>query len=339
MFGMRAATHNTHRLATFCILILSLTMLLSACGAQQPKTYRVGILSGLEFTAPITDAFKDGMTELGYVEGQNIVYDVQTSSIDIENYQHILQGFVASDVDLILAFPTEASIEAKALTAATGIPVVFSFAAIEGMGLIASISEPGENITGVRLPAPELAVKRFEVMRQIVPQAERILVPYLADYPNVPPQLEALHQVAAAAGVELVEMPVASPPALDAALAQLATADDPGVDAVLQLVEPVAVTPAFYVVLARFAAEYNLPMGGAIMAVDGYESLFGINARFSDIGQHAAALADKIFHDIPAGTIPVISPDSFFQFNYREAQRLGLTVSEGLLSEANEIIR
>jgi putative ABC transport system substrate-binding protein len=198
----------------------------------------VGVLIGLEFTTPILDGLKAGMGELGYVEGENIVYEVQVTNFDIPTYQAVLQKFVDDKVDLIVVTPTEASIEAKAIAEGTGIPVVFTFALAEGTGLIESVHEPGGNITGVRYPGIDITVKRYEMMRQLVPNATRFWLPYQKGYPIVLPQLEALKPLAEADGVTLVEFPADSGADLQAELEKLAALDDPGVDAIFFLVEP-----------------------------------------------------------------------------------------------------
>ena len=318
---------------------LLIVLLVSGCGAEQPKVYRVGVLSGLNFVADITDGFKAKMTELGYVEGQNIVYDVQKTDFDMAAYKRILQKFVADKVDLIVVFPTEATMEAKVATQGTDIPVVFTFALIEGMGIVDSIREPGGNITGVRYPGPDVALKRFEIMRQLVPEAKQMVVPYQKGYPIVVPQLEALRPVAEAAGVTLIEVPASNAAELEAELQARAQAPDFGVDAVLIITEPLAVTPDAFAVMAKFAADHNVPIGGALMSAEGYESIFGINVDTIKIGEQTAPLADKVFKGIQAGTIPVVSAESFLQINYPAAQKQGVTVSEGLLSQADEIIR
>lgn len=320
-------------------LIVMIGVLLSGCGTQKSKVYRVGILSGLGFVADITDGFKAGMTELGYVEGENITYDVQTTEFDIAAYQRILNKFVADKVDLIVVFPTEASVEAKTITQGTDIPVVFTFALIEGMGLVDSVREPGGNITGVRYPGPDIAVKRFEILRAMLPEAKRIWVPYQRDYPIVESQLEVLYPVAEAAGVTLIEFPAANPAELEAELSARAQQDDVGMDAILFIVEPLAVTPEDYVVIGKFAYEHKIPLGGAFMTVEGYDSIFGVNVKSYDTGLLAAPLADKIFKGTPAGSIPVVSAENFVQFHYTAAQRLGVTIPEGLLSQADEIVR
>ncbi len=324
---------------TLITLIVVIGVLLSGCGAKKPKVYRVGILSGLGFVADITDGFKAGMAELGYVEGENITYDVQTTEFDMAAYQRILNKFVADKVDLIVVFPTEAAVEAKLATQGTDIPVLFTFALIEGMGLVDSVREPGGNITGVRYPGPDIAVKRFEILREMLPEAKRIWIPYQRDYPIVASQLEVLYPVAKAAGVTLIEFPASSPAELEAELSARAQQEDVGMDVIMFIVEPLTVTPDDYVVIGKFAYEHKIPLGGAFMSVDGYDSIFGVNVKSYDTGLLAAPLADKIFKGTPAGTIPVVSAENFVQFNYTAAQKLGVTIPEGLLSQADEIVR
>lgn len=321
------------------VCMIGLTVLLSGCGVEEPKVYHVGVLSGLDFVADITDGFKAGMAELGYVEGENIVYDVQKTNFDIATYQSILQKFVADKVDLIFVFPTEASLEAKAATQGTDIPVVFNFALIEGMGLVDSVREPGGNITGVRYPGPDLAVRRFEIMRELAPDATRMWVPYQRGYPIVAPQLEVLYPAAEAAGVTLIEFPADNAAELAADLQARAESADIGLDAILFLAEPLAVTLDAFEVMGKFAFEHKIPIGGALMTVGDYGSIFGVNVDSHRSGQQAAPVADKILKGTPAGTIPVVSAESFLQINYTVAQQLGVEVPEGLLGMADEVIR
>jgi len=338
MLGHNNSQNRTRRGWTILVWVVVISLLLSGCG-KTPKVYRVGVLSGLDFVADITDGLKAKMTELGYVEGKNIVYDVQKTNFDMAAYKSILQKFVADKVDVIFVFPTEASQEAKTATQGTNIPVVFAFAQVEGMGLINSVREPGGNITGVRYPGPDIAVKRFEVMRELVPQAKRMLIPYQKGYPIVASQLDVLRPAAVAAGVTLVEAPADNAAELETILQARAKSADVGVDAILVLAEPLAVTPDAFAVIGKFASEHKLPIGGALMSAGGYASVFGVNVQDVAVGKQAAPLLDKIFKGTPAGTIPVVSAENYFQINYKAAQALGLTVPEGLLGQANEIIR
>lgn len=338
---MRGSNYSRNRIGnrwTILTWVVVFALLLSGCGAEKPKVYRVGILSGLDYMASTADGFKAEMTELGYIEGKNIVYDHQRTNFDMAAYKRILQKFVVDEVDLIFVFPTEASLEAKAATQGTNIPVLFSIANIEGTGLVNSVREPGGNITGVRYPGPDIALKRFEIMRELAPQAKRMWIPYQRGYPIVDSQLEVLRPAAVAAGVTLIEAPADNAAELEADLQARAQSADLGLDAILFIAEPLAVTSDAFAVMGKFAHEHKVPIGGALMSVGDYGSVFGVNIDSVNVGRQAAPLADKILRGTPAGAIPVVSAESYLQINYRVAQELGLMVPEGLLSQADEVI-
>jgi len=325
----------------FLILLAVVCMFLSGCGkkAKTQKVYRVGILSVLDFFADTTDGFKARMTELGYVKGKNIVYDLHKMDFDMALYKSILKKFVADKVDLVFVFPTEASMEAKAAAEGTGIPVVFAIANIEGTNLVESVRQPGGNITGVRYPGPDLAAKRFEIMCELMPQAKRIWIPYQRDYPIVASQLEVLRPMAESSGVTLSEIPASNAAELETELQAIAKSVDADKDVILVISEPLAVTPDTFAVIGKFATEHKIPIGGALMVAGEYESVFGVNIDAINTGKQAAVLADKVLKGAPAGTIPAVSSESYFQLNYKAAKELGLNVPEGLLSRADEIIR
>lgn len=341
MFKQNDSQQKTHMSWMLLNLTLMISLFASGCSAAAPKVYHVGILAGLSAFSPAVDGFKAKMTELGYIEGENIVYDLQTTEVDIEAYRSISQKFVADKVDLIFVFPTEASMEAKAAAQDSGIPVVFAlaFTDVAGIDLIESVREPGGNITGVRFPSVDIASKRLEILLQIAPDAKRVFVPYLTGYPNVPGQLDAIRPQAESLGVEIIDFPAASPDELQAGMDALAASDDTGIDAILMIAEPLAIIPPFYSILGKFSYDHKIPIGGAIMTLDGYDSLFGLLPNPFQVGESAALLADKVLKGTPAGTIPVVTPESFFQINYKAAQALGVTIPEGLLKQADEIIR
>ncbi len=323
--------------------IIVISLLVSGCaGTQQTKVYKVGVLAGVGAFAPAVDGFKAKMAELGYVEGKNISYDVQSTNVDIAAYKSTTKKFVDDKVDMIFVFATEAAIEAKVATQGTNIPVVFamSFTDVEGFELIESVREPGGNITGVTIANATLASKRLEILLQLLPNAKKIFVPYLKNYPTVPNQLDAIHPQAASAGVELIEFAATSPEELQAKLDSFVSADGVGIDAIMQLAEPLSITPAFYSISGKFSYKHKVPIGGASMSIEGeYASLFGLLPDAKTAGQQAALLADKILKGTQAGTIPVITPENYFRINYKAAQALGVTIPEGLLKLADEVVR
>jgi len=319
--------------------LLAVIVFFTSCSKKPQKVYRVGILCGLDYISAIPGSFKDEMAVLGYVEGQNIEYDLQRTNFEPEREERILKQFIWNKVDLIFTFPTEVSMTAKAVAEGTNIPVLFCFANIEGTDLVASVPKPGGNITGVRYPGPDLAIQRLETMLELAPHAKRIWIPYQRGYPIVTSQMEALQPAAKAAGVELIEFPADNAAEIQAELDRRRKLDDIGMDAILFIAEPLTVTPDAFEVMGKFADEYKLPIGGALIEVGGYGSIFGINVDISKTGRQAATLADKILKGTPTGTIPVVSSESYFEINYKTAQRLQVEVPEGLLGRADKIIR
>jgi putative ABC transport system substrate-binding protein len=324
-------------------VLLVVVLLLSGCTSDsdtQQKVYRIGMLNGLgEFLEEIPPAFKDKMTELGYIEGENIVYDVQSTMFEPERETQILEKFVEDRVDLIYTFPTEVSMAAKSVTQGTGVPVIFSIANIEGTDLVDSVPRPGGNITGVRYPGPDLAVKRFEVMHEIVPGAETMWVPYQRGYPIIESQMEVLLPAAAAEGVTIIEFPADDAAELQAEFDRLTASGEIGFDAILFIPEPLSTFSEPFETIGRFAYENDIPIGGLMMHVGGYGSIFGINVDIPKTAQQAAVLADKILRGTPAGTIPVVSSESYFEIDYQVAQEFGLTVPESLLISADKVTR
>lgn len=323
----------------FAVLLAVFWMISGGCAEKKQKVYHVGILSGLDFLANTADGFKEKMTELGYIEGSNIIYDLQKMNFEMATYKSILNKFVADNVDLIFVFPTEATQEAKAATKGTGIPVIFANAFIEDTGIVDSVRQPGGNITGVRWAGPDIAVQHLEIMRELAPSATRMLIPYQKGYPIVKNQLEALRLAFAEAGMTMIELPASDAVELEAEFNLKAKSANSKTDAILMVVEPLCVTPDAFKVIGKFADERNIPVGGTLISIEGHESVFGLIPQNIPVGRQAAYLADKVLKGTKAGTIPVVSAECFLQINFKAAKKLGITVPEGLLSRANEIIR
>lgn len=332
-------TKGKGRQRTLWILVAFFLMITLGSGCVKEKVYHVGILSGLDYVLAISDGFKAQMEKLGYIEGENIIYDLRRSNVNLDEYEDILQDFNSERVDLIFCYPTEAAIAAKKATVDSKIPVIFDFANIEGNDIVDSIRKPGGNVTGVRYPGPGIAIKRFEVMMELAPDTKRMLIPYQKGAPTVPAQMELLYPAAKEAGVVLIEAPATDARELDEFLQALVRAGDDDFDAILFLAEPLTVLPEAFAVISNFAAKRRIPIGGAIMTHGNYGSVFGVNTELMASGGQAAFLADKVLKGADPGTLPVLSAEIFIQINYRMIQELGLNINEGLLSQAHEIIR
>jgi putative tryptophan/tyrosine transport system substrate-binding protein len=307
--------------------------------ASKEKVYHVGILSGLDLFSGIADSFKSEMTNLGYIEGKNIVYDTQKTNFEPDKEKKILQKFVDDKVDLIFGFNTEVALEAKNAAKGTNIPVVFANSFTEGNDLINNLKEPGGDITGVRYPSTDVAVNRLETLHKIVPQAKRIWLPYQKGYPSVPAQLKLLYPAAASLNVTLIEFPSNNLTYLQAELENLSKSKDMGFDAVLFIPESLSTTRSAFDIIANFTRERKIPLGGSFIITPDYGTVFAVTVNNSEIGRLSAPLADKILKGIPAGTIPVVTPEAYLKINYNVAQELNITIPEGLLNQASEIIK
>ena len=314
-------------------------MLLSACGALQPKEYRVGILTDNVNFAAIGTGFKAKMFELGYMEGKNIVYIEQTISSDPAELQRQAKALVDQKVDLIFAFPAPETAAAYSATQGTNIPVVCAYAQLDGTNMIKSGREPGGNLTGVRYPGPETVSKRLETMLAIAPKVKRIWIGYDKNGPNTAIAIAALRPLASSLGVTLVEVPATVKADLAADLAARANLADTGLDAIIIMPDDFNASPDGFAVISKFAADHNIPLAGGLPTMIQQGALFANGPDLATIGKLAAASAAKVLKGTPAGTIPVVTPDQNLYINYKTAQALGLTVPEGLLAQASQIIR
>jgi putative ABC transport system substrate-binding protein len=323
-----------------CILLLVIVVIAAGVFWLYPfkKVYHVGIISGTDFFEGTDQGFRDKMAELGYKEGENIVYDMQKTNNDMSEANKMIENFINKKVDLIFAFPTNVAVLAKDFGRSTNIPLIFGDATVEGSGLVKDVNYPGDNVTGVRQATMETTIKRFELMHSLVPDAKSYLIFYQNNFPIVISQLRELVILANEYGIELVLQPVDSTKDINLYLQNQDKKQKLDFDAVLTIIEPVAVLPESSKLLAIFADTHNIPFGGAPLSGD-YQNLFGVSIDSSVAGKQAGVLADKILKGTFAGSIPVVTSDSYIQINLKIAKILGLTVNDSLLSQANKIIQ
>lgn len=333
-------TLKVNRTALLQFIVFSiLATFVAGCQQEQKKVYRVGILCGLEYLYDVSVAFKGRMQELGYVEGDNVEYEIITTNFDPEVERKALDKFVADEVDLILTFPTEVSLLAKEVTAGTGIPVVFTVANIEGVQLVESVSHPGGNITGVRYPGPDIAAKRFELMQEIKPGSKRVMIPFQKGYPIVEPQIEILEQLTGESDVELIMVAADGTEDLARIMTSWNPEDAKTIDFILFLAEPLSVTPDAFAVIGRFGDQHQIPIGGSYMVSEGYHSIFGVNISAADSGQQAAEQAHRVLSGNQVGAIPVLSAESFVDLDLKGAGKIGLEIPQGVIHQADNLIR
>ena len=310
----------------------------SIARAEQPsgKIPRVGILTPAESAAtPIFEAFRQGLRELGYVEGQNLVTESRYAEGREERLPELAAELVRLKVDVIVA-PGTAAIQA-AQHATRTIPIVMTGANDPaGQGLVASLAHPGGNTTGLSNLGVELPGKRLELLKETVPQSTRIAVLGNPADPAYEPARNTVTVAAQALGLHLHGVDLRSAEELDTAFAAMTRA---GVDALLVLGEP-QVTDRLRGRIVDLAAQSRLPaMYDWRMYVDA-GGLMSYGASLIDKYQRAAEYVDKILKGAKPADLPVEQPSKFeLVINLKTAQALGLTMPSTLLLQADEVIR
>ena len=302
---------------------------------QTSKVWRVGMLETTSETlnAPNINAFRRGLRELGYVEGQNLIIEYRSGEGRIERFPDLAVELVRLKVDVLVTRGTPASLAAK--NATTTIPIVM--AAIGepvGTGMVGSLAQPGGNVTGLSAFVNELAAKRIEIMREIVPKISRMAMIDNMGNASVPAAWDETKKATLAFGIQPLLYDVRKPEdigaAFDAAVAQRADAITVGNDSVF-------ITSRLRVV--GLAAKHQLPAIYATREFVDAGGLLSYAAHYPDLYRRAASYVDKIFRGAKAGDLPVEQPTKLeLVINIKAAKALGLDVPFQLQQRADEMI-
>jgi putative ABC transport system substrate-binding protein len=207
---------------------------------------------------------------------------------------------------------------------------------VEGSGLVESVQNPGNQLTGVRFPTPEVASKRLQILHELVPDAARVVVPYLKDYPTVAPALDALELIAKPRGITVIEVPLTAPSEINDFFARHANKND--IDAIVMIPEPISTVPALIDSVHAFAEAEGIPVISNGVYDTDKGSVAGLIPSGLEMGQIAAPLAHKIFTGTPAEEFAVVTPELILSINLKAMERLQITPTENLLNTAHSII-
>jgi putative ABC transport system substrate-binding protein len=325
-------------------LAFSITLLLGglfspgAAEAQQTaKIPRVGFLaSSLALTPQLLEAFRQGLRDLGYVEGRNLVIEIRDAEGRFERFPALAAELVALEVDVIMAGSTPHVLAANRATRTT--PIVFAAVGDPvGGGLVTSLARPGGNVTGLSNLSPELAGKRLGLLKQAVPGVTRVAVLWhpvggggrISKY-----QLKEADAAALALGVRVQFVEAKGPADIDKAFADMTTARA-GALCVLT-------GPMFFGERKRLvdlAAKNRLP--AMYPWRDGVDAggLMSYGANLPDLYRRAAAYVDKIVKGARPADLPVEQATKFeLVINLKTAKALGLTLPPSVLAQADEVI-
>ena len=318
-------------------LILSLILAPIVVGAQQTgKVSRIGFLTAFSSgDIPLwREGFRQGLRDLGYREGQNIVIEYRYADGLPDRLPALARELVGLKMDVIAAETTPASL---ALKQATGtIPIVMTIVADPTKsGLVASLARPEGNITGMSLQLPDLSAKRLQLLREITPTLTRVGVLWNSTSPITSPQFAATEAAAQSLGIKLEKLAVEGPNDFNRAF-QTATQSRTGA---VYLLDDFLLTRHISQI-ATLALKNRLP---AITGISGFAEAGGLatyGPNFPAISRRAAIYVDRILKGSKAGDLPIEQPTSFeLVVNLKTAKALGLTIPQPLLLRADHVIQ
>src|SRR5437762_3572252 len=320
---------------TLCALVFALCLSVEA--QQTKKIPQIGFLvPDSQSAASIrTEAFRQGLHELKYVEGQNIVIEYRFAEGKIDRFPDLAAELARLKVDIIVAAGGN-GITRAAQQATNTIPIVMTNVLDPvGSGLIASLARPGGNITGLTAISSDLAGKRLELIKEALPKASRIAV--LLD-PGDASKVVELKEVQAAAhslGIKLQSIEVRSPADFEKAF-KAGVRKQAGALLVLQS----AVTNTHRKSIAELATKNRLPtMWGESGLLDA-GGLMSYGPNYTDLFRRAATYVDKILKGTKPADLPVEQPTKFeFVINLKTAKQIGLTIPQSVLYRADKVIK
>ena len=320
------------------ILIAAMLLAVSVIAdAQQPKKIpRIGLLGVISASAAEgrIEAFRQGLRDLGYVEGKDIVIEYRNAEGKLERLPALASELVRLKVDVIVTRGPPPTRSAKEATST--IPIVMgSDIDPVGNGFVASLARPGGNITGLSALSPELSGKQLELLKEIIPKLSRVAV---LGTSTIPGSTQVLRETEAAAGVfrvQLQYLEVRGPTDIEMAFR---AASKEHAHAVLVLPNPVTLSHRTKVV--DLAVKTRLP---AMYPQSEYVEEGGLmtyGPSINDLFRRAATYVDKILKGAKPADLPVEQPTKFeFIINLKAAKQIGLTIPPNVLARADKVIK
>ena len=320
-------------------LIIALALLVTplAAAAPPPSTvHRIGFLwnSSPSLTHHLLEAFRHGLHERGYVEGQHFTIESRYAEGDPARLPGLAAELVGLQVAVIVTSGAQAIQAVKQATSTIPVVIAASSDPVE-MGFVTSLARPGENLTGLSLSAPELSGKRLELLKEAVPAMAHVAVLVNPANPSTAAQMRETERAAQALQVQLHLVEVRGPHELDQAFSTIRSVP---ADALLVLLDPLFMQQRARLVeltaMSRLPAMYGFREDvemGALMAY---------GPSFPDMFRRAATYVDKILKGARPGDLPVEQPTKYeLVLNLKTAQALGITLPPTLLILADEVMR
>ena len=324
----------THRVLGL-IVTLGLVAPLVVGAQQAAKVYRIGFISSstTSATAPSLVALREGLRELGYIEGKNVVLEYRFAE-SREQLPALAAELVGLPVDLILAGGSEGISAAQKATRTIPIVMTNSGDPVKA-GYIASLARPGGNITGLTQISPDLAGKRLQLLKEVAPRMVRVGVLWNPAHPTTPLTFKETQAAAQSLGLQMVSLEVKEPKGFEEAFTLAARQQVAGL---VVLRDPF--TARHRTLIADMARKSRLPtMNDTADYVEAGGLIF-YGSNFTDLFRRSALYVDKILKGAKPGELPVEQPSKFdMVINLKTAKALGLTIPPSVLARADEVIQ
>jgi len=319
---------------TLCILILALSG--SVRAQQSKKVPRIGWLlfgSPSSATTARNEAFRQGLRDLGYIEGQNLIIEYRYAEGKVDRLPDLAAELVRLKVDAIFASSTPSVQAAKKAT--TTVPIVSVSGDPVGLGLVASLARPGGNVTGLANFTSELAGKRLELLKEVVPRVSRVAVLWNPDAPSSTLRMRETEAAAPSLGIKLQPVDVRELNDFEHAFAAL---KKDRADALFLLRSPLISSQVKRIV--ELAAKNRVP--GMYDASEFAEAggLMSYGTMLADLDRRAASYVDKILKGTKPADLPVEQPTKFeLVINLKTAKQIGVTIPPNVLARADRVIK
>lgn len=306
-----------------------------ATGAQQVARPTIGILDlgSAASRRPVWAAFREGLRERGYIEGENIAIEYRSANEHTDRLPALAAELLAMKVTVIVATGTTTIQAAKDSTKTTPIVIAAGADPVE-MGFAQSLARPGGNITGLSILGSDMIQKRLELLRQTVPQAKTAAFLLQGANPGNPVFVRAITNAAPALGLRIHVVQVRNVSELDGAFTGMVRAK---ADALMVIEDPVFVTNAKRI--ADLALHHRFPtiLGNRLYVTAGGLMAYGLVSE--DLYRRAAFFVDRILKGAKPADMPIEQPTRFeLVINMKTAKTIGLTISPSLLQRADHVI-
>lgn len=312
-----------------------------ALRAQKPKKVaRVGFLATGSLEAPETrtslEAFRQGLRELGYLEGENIIIEVRAADLKVERFPALANELVGLNVDIIVALNSLSGRAAKQATSTIPIVVPVMGDPVED-GLVASLARPGGNVTGLTFLGPQLVPKRLALLKEALPLATQVAVlwhPHAYGERTMDDMVKETKTAGKALGLQLRFVAVQDANDLDRAFSAI---DAARVNAIIVFPSPMLFNNRRHIV--DLSQKLRLPLISMAKEFVQLGGLMSYGADITDFIRRGATYVDKILKGAKPADLPVEQPTKFgLSINLKAAKELGISIPATLLARADEVI-